>query len=200
LPRPVALAVSAVGLVAATGLATTWLTHSTPPPASPAMQTAGVIGDGAPCHVDYRLTQDTGDRFTAKITVRNTGDEAYKDWRLIFGLPGDQHADSPEWTEDAGVVTSLRRADELAPGTAVDFAFAGRYSGVNPFPTAFVLDDQRCSASLLGLTGVAVPVTVTVTAPPERVAAPLRRPPGPPPHHGKDKDREKGKEKDKGRP
>jgi eukaryotic-like serine/threonine-protein kinase len=162
-PRPVALAASAVGLVAATGLATTWMTHSTPQTHTmpPADQVAAVAAD---CHVDYRVTNDTGQRFTATITVRNTGDEAYKDWHLVFGLPGDQRVEGSDWVDDQGVVKSAARADELAPGTAVDMAFAGTYSGTNPFPTAFVVDDQKCSASLLGVSASPV-VPVTVVAP-----------------------------------
>jgi serine/threonine-protein kinase len=175
LPRPVALAASAVGLMAATGLATTWMTHSTPQPASAAGQVAPVSSD---CHVDYKLTQDTGDRFTATITVSNTGGEAYKDWRLVFGLPGGQRSSSPEWTDTGGVVTSRPRDEELAPGTSVKLAFAGTYSEANPFPTAFVLDDQRCSASLLGVSGGAV-VPVTVIAPqPGKETPPHANPPG----------------------
>jgi serine/threonine-protein kinase len=164
LSHPVAVAASAVGLIAATGLATTLVTHSTPPKtqASAAEQ---ALTDTSECHVDYRLMQDTGDRFAATVTVKNTGSEAYAHWRLVFGLPGEQTVDpaqADDWSYDDGVVTSQPQS-ELAPGTEAKLAFDGRYTGSNPFPTTFLLSDRRCSASLLGVAGR--PLAVTIVAP-----------------------------------
>ncbi len=167
-PRPAALVVSAVGLVALTGVATTWFSHSTPPPreASAADQ---IVAAPADCHVDYRLTKDTGKGFAATITVKNTGDQAYADWRLRFGLPGEQTLDpaqARQWTDEAGVVSSVPQPAELAPGSEVELGFGGRYTDVNPFPTTFLLDDHRCSTSLVGMSGQpAVPVTVVAPNP-----------------------------------
>lgn len=164
LPKPVLVAASAVGLIAATAIAATWMAHSTPQQTT-ALSTDQVLTEDAGCHVDYRLTRDTGSRFAATIAVKNTGSEAYADWRLTFGLPGQQTIEpavAKQWTDTDGVVTSVPQPD-LAPGTQAQLAFAGRYSDANPFPTAFLLDDRRCSASLLGISGQ--PVTVTVVTP-----------------------------------
>jgi serine/threonine-protein kinase len=165
LSRPVVLAAAAVALVAATGLATTWASHATPQQAE-AAGTAPSTGD---CHVDYQLTRDDGQRFAATITVRNTGAKAYDDWRLIFGLPGQQSIDPAQaavWLERDGIVTSRSQQKALAPGSSAQLAFAGQYADTNPFPTAFLLDQHSCSTSLLGVAGQVV-VPVTVVAPQE---------------------------------
>jgi serine/threonine-protein kinase len=179
-PGPAALMASAVGLVALTGVATTWFSHSSPeqPQASAADQ---IVAEQADCHVDYRLTQDTGNRFAATITVKNTGDRAYADWRLMFGLPGQQTLDpaqARQWTDDSGVVSSVPQPVDLAPGNEVELGFGGRYTDANPFPTTFLLDDHRCSTSLLGMTGrPAVPVTV-VAPNPQAAGGPKHAPAG----------------------
>jgi len=143
------------------------MAHSTPPPANAAHE----VAMEADCHVDYQLTEDTGERFAARITVRNTGDRAYADWRLVFGLPGEQRLDprrTPGWSDRDGVVTSQPQSGELIPGGEVNLAFAGRYTDANPFPTTFLLGERRCSAGLLGLAGgPAVPVVVAPQSPPQ---------------------------------
>lgn len=182
MPKPVAVGAAAIALVAATGLATTWATHSTPPQANAAGAVSSSAGD---CHVDYQLTRDDGQRFAATIKVRNTGDTAYEDWQLMFGLPGQQSLDPAQaavWAERDGIVTSRSQSQALAPGGSAQLAFAGRYAVANPFPTTFTLGNHTCSASLLGVAGrPAVPVTVTVVTP-------RQQQPAGPAHGGKNGD------------
>lgn len=173
LPRPVAMAASAIGLAALVGLATIWIGHSGP--SASAADTAADQVSTEDCHVDYRLTQDTGKRFTATISVRNTGEPADPGWRLVFGLPGDQSVDPKKakgWTQSDGVIRSQPQPAPLATGTSTDLAFAGQYAETNPFPTTFMLGDRRCSASLLGVTSSVVPVTVVAPQNPPKAAPP----------------------------
>ena len=160
--RPGAVTVLAVAVgVIVTG-ATAWLATAWGPADDPATVPAlaappPVAASGsAPCTATYRITGDTGSRFTATISVRNTGGAHPSGWRLALDLPGGQRIDTAqavEWSQDGPTVTSAPQPAALAPGAAAELALSGGYSGANPLPTVFRLDGQLCAATVLGPPG-----------------------------------------------
>ncbi|MFD3654628.1 cellulase family glycosylhydrolase [Streptomyces sp. NPDC058620] len=101
------------------------------------------------CAVTYRLS-DWGHQFNADVTIRNTGTEAIKGWRLDFAFPGSQTLTS-SW--NAKVVQDgkqLRATNEswtetIPAGGTVSFGMSGSSTGSNGIPAEFSLNSTLCS-------------------------------------------------------
>ncbi|QNE73622.1 cellulase family glycosylhydrolase [Streptomyces finlayi] len=101
------------------------------------------------CAVTYRLS-DWGHVFNADVTIRNTGTEAIKGWRLDFAFPGSQTLTS-SW--NAKVVQDgrqLRATNEswtetIPAGGTVSFGMSGSSTGANGVPAAFSLNSALCA-------------------------------------------------------
>ncbi|MCP2329021.1 serine/threonine-protein kinase [Hamadaea flava] len=164
-----------VGSVAAIAVvALVWLAAARLPAVGP--QAAGTpewTNTPAPpaCQVTYQVLGDTGERFTAAVTVTNTGPDPVRDWRLTFQLPGRQQVDealAQWWEQDGTTVSSRVQTQALAAGGTAKLSVTGRYTGGNQLPVAFTLRDADAVASC-------VPTVLGVVAPmvtPSQTSAP----------------------------
>jgi endoglucanase len=114
---------------------------------------ATVTTSGAPsgtCRVAYSAN-DWGGGFTANIIITNTGNTTINGWTLRFTWPGNQQITPPgweaSWSQAAAQVTgsNLVHNGTLAPGGSATAGFNGAYSGSNPRPVAFTLNNAPCT-------------------------------------------------------
>ncbi|WP_203671796.1 glycoside hydrolase family 6 protein, partial [Catellatospora methionotrophica] len=99
--------------------------------------------------------------FTASITVKNTGDPITS-WSLKFAFPAGQtytQGWSANWSASGANVTgtSLSHNGSLGTGASTSIGFNGRWSGSNPKPTAFTLNNVACTTG--GVTPSSSPST-----------------------------------------
>jgi hypothetical protein len=106
------------------------------------------------CRVEYRTDADTGERFTAEVTVTNTGTRPVDDWSVRFDLPGDQRlvAGSSAGLEQTGrtVVSRPAAGAGLPPGGSARLEVVGTYRTANTLPTTFALNGTRCEPIVQG--------------------------------------------------
>ena len=151
---------------------------STPPPPS--------------CQVTYQMTEHTDSHFAAAITVTNPGSTPIPNWQVAFELPADQYLDahmSKQWQHTGRIVASTPTSDPLTSATPARLAFAGGYTGTNPLPTQFWVNEVRCTATILAPPGTRAittadqPLTQARQTPASRDGGPDKNN-----RHGKDKD------------
>ncbi|KAA2252208.1 cellulase family glycosylhydrolase [Solihabitans fulvus] len=148
-------------------------------PAASAAPTQAATG----CEVAY-TTKDwnTGPGqggFGAALTVKNLG-APITSWTLRFAFPGGQQLSGSgwdaTWTQSGAAVTatSLSWNGALGTGASTDLGFNGSWSGSNPKPSGFSLNDVPCNGSnaqpTVAITSPAsgatfdAPATITATA------------------------------------
>ena len=140
-----------------------WTSSREPDRVGPAQAAAAGAGPptgvrhAAECKVRYRVDEDSGSAFIARLTVVNTGEHAVDDdWRMEFAYPGSQRlVDAVRAVAQNGRKVVLRGKSELGPGRSVTVALQGEYQGANPLPLAFRLDGHRCEAEVIGATSFA---------------------------------------------
>jgi cellulose 1,4-beta-cellobiosidase len=88
--------------------------------------------------------------FTANITLKNTGDPLTS-WTLAFDFPttGQQYTPSgwgANWSQSGTRVTgqSLSYNGNLATGASTNIGFNGTWTGTNPNPAAFTVNNVGC--------------------------------------------------------
>jgi endoglucanase len=101
------------------------------------------------CEVTYGVSQWPGG-FTATVTVANTSTAPLSSWRLAFAFPAGQRVTSgwgATWTQDGANVTAanLDYNASIAPGGSVRIGFNGSWSGSNPSPAVFTVNDNPCT-------------------------------------------------------
>lgn len=104
------------------------------------------------CRVSYSANTWGGGGFGAAITITNTGTSTINGWTLRFAFPGNQQVTqgwSATWTQQGVDVSaeSLSWNATLAPNASVGIGFNGAYSGSNPAPTAFTLNNAPCTVA-----------------------------------------------------
>jgi serine/threonine-protein kinase len=171
-----AVAAAGVALLAVTGAV--WAKTGRTPTEGTLAAGAGAPAAAAPvapieCEVRYRLTADTGQAFTALVTVVNAGSTAVEPWRLSFSFPGDQtvKAVAGRVVQEGRDVT-VRGTATLAAGSSTAVRLSGGYATSNAFPLDFALDGNACRPSVSGIPA-APPTGPTVT----RKAPPKKAPP-----------------------
>ncbi|WP_344350902.1 cellulose binding domain-containing protein, partial [Catellatospora coxensis] len=112
------------------------------------------IAHAAPgCDITYTTNDWTeapgSGGFTASITVKNTGDPITS-WSLKFAFPAGQtytQGWSANWTASGANVTgtNLSHNGTLGTGASTSIGFNGRWTGSNPKPTAFTLNNVACT-------------------------------------------------------
>ncbi|WP_117211705.1 glycoside hydrolase family 9 protein [Allorhizocola rhizosphaerae] len=109
-------------------------------------------GGGASCDVAYAVESSWGGGFTGKITIKNTGTTTINGWTLRFPFTAGQtlvHGWSATWAQ-SGVNVSATAQDwnrTIAPGASVSIGFNASWSGSNPEPTSFTLNNNPCTVS-----------------------------------------------------
>jgi serine/threonine-protein kinase len=142
----------------------TWTATREPDQVGPAQAAAAGAGPpagirhGAGCKVRYRVDEDTGRDFAARLTVVNTGEQAVdEDWRMEFAYPGTQRLTDPaQSVAQNGRKVVVRGSADLRPGRSVSVELSGEYRGANPLPIAFRLDGHRCEAEVIGATSITI--------------------------------------------
>ena len=105
--------------------------------------------------------------FTANITINNLGDPVTA-WTLRFAFPGSQTLTPPGWSANWSqsgqnmTATPLDWNRTLATGGSTTIGFNGRWTGSNPNPTVFTLNNVTCTG---GPPPVNQPPTVSLTSP-----------------------------------
>jgi serine/threonine-protein kinase len=128
------------------------------PEAAPAGLGAGSGAQPVACEVRYDLRQDSGNEFTAGVTLTNAGDAALTGWRLDFRFPADQQvvwSSGGTWQQSGQsvVVEGTGIAGALPAGRSVILGFEGSYRDANPLPTAFRLNGAECDHVLTASAG-----------------------------------------------
>ncbi|MFL6121719.1 cellulose binding domain-containing protein [Actinophytocola sp.] len=129
-------------------------TGSEPPPADPPPTdpppTNPPPATGA-CAVTYGVSQWPGG-FTGSVTIANTGTAAISGWTLAFTFPAGQRVTSgwgATWTQGSGsagvTAANLDYNGSIAPGGSVQVGFNGSWTGANPAPAAFTVNDNPCT-------------------------------------------------------
>ncbi|HEU4346616.1 MAG TPA: serine/threonine-protein kinase [Actinoplanes sp.] len=167
-----------------------WTSTREPAEVGPAQAAAAGAGPptgvrhAAECKVRYRVEEDTGRDFAARLTVVNTGDhEVDDDWRMEFAYPGTQRLTDPvRAVAQKGRKVVLHGRSGLGPGRSITVGLRGDYRGSNPLPLAFRLDGHICEAEVIGATSVTVVERSSPREPaPSAPAAPAaRKKPKPP--------------------
>ena len=119
---------------------TTTTTTTTPPPPP------------GGCRVTYGVPSQWADGFTGRVVITNTASTAVDGWTLRFAFTAGQRVTSgwsATWSQPAGggavSATDLSWNAGIAPGATVELGFTGSWSGANPAPTAFTLNDRACT-------------------------------------------------------
>jgi xyloglucan-specific exo-beta-1,4-glucanase len=101
------------------------------------------------CAVTYGIDQWPGG-FTGSVTIANTSTAPLSSWRLAFTFPAGQRVTSgwgATWTQDGANVTAanLEYNTTIAPGGSVRIGFNGSWSGSNPPPGGFTVNNTPCT-------------------------------------------------------
>jgi expansin (peptidoglycan-binding protein) len=133
-----------------TGTSTASPTPTATPTTPTATPTTTPTASGG-CRVTYAVN-DWGSGFTGTVTIANTGTTAINGWTLGFAFPGNQQVGqgwSATWAQSGANVTATNASfnGTIAPGANTQIGFNGTYSGANPRPTAFTLNNTTCAAA-----------------------------------------------------
>ncbi|MER7541492.1 non-reducing end alpha-L-arabinofuranosidase family hydrolase [Spirillospora sp. NPDC127506] len=120
------------------------------------------------CKVDYKVTAQWNNGFTAAVTIDNLGD-AVNGWELSWTFGSGQQI-TQIWnavkSQSGSAVTASDAGYNAAvpSGGSVSFGFNGSWSGSNPVPGAFSLNGAVCTGEP-GPTSTATPPDDTGTLP-----------------------------------
>ena len=101
------------------------------------------------CAVTYGVNQWPGG-FTGSVTIANTSTTPLSSWRLAFSFPAGQRVTSgwgATWAQTGAEVTAtnLDYNGSIAPGGSVRIGFNGSWSGSNPSPAGFTVNNNPCT-------------------------------------------------------
>ena len=101
------------------------------------------------CEVNYAISSDWGNGFTAKVIVTNQG-EAWSGWDATWTMPSGQQItglwNGTHSQSGANVaVASYAWNANVTTNASVDFGFNGSYSGENTLPNDFRINGVLCS-------------------------------------------------------
>jgi endoglucanase len=126
------------------------------------------------CQVTYTTNEWTTSPgqggFGAAISVRNLGDPLTS-WTLRFTYPGSQQVTLPgwgaAWSQSGAEVTgpNMPWNGNLGTGASTSIGFNGTWSGSNPAPTSFSLNNVVCTGSTT-TPPTNQPPRVSITSPP----------------------------------
>ena len=124
----------------------TTTTTKAPPPAT----SAAPPKPAKACAAAYRITGQSQGRFTAILTVRNTGTEAVNGWSLLWTVSnGDTLTDVSNATgRQTGAVVSVANETynrQIASGGSVQLGITGTTRSTHKAPTAFVFNSVQCA-------------------------------------------------------
>ncbi len=121
-----------------------------PPPTDPPPTTTPPPTSGT-CRVTYGVNQWPGG-FTGSVTIANTGTSAMSGWTLAFTFGAGQRVSSgwgATWTQGPSsanvTATNLDYNSSISPGGSVQIGFNASWTGSNPTPAAFAVNNNPCT-------------------------------------------------------
>ncbi len=108
---------------------------------------------GGSCDVSYVVESQWPGAFTGKVVIKNTGTSTINGWTLRFAFPASGQSVTQGWSatwSQSGANVSAVNLDwnrVLAPGASTQIGFNGTWSGTNPEPAAFTLNNAPCTIS-----------------------------------------------------
>ncbi len=121
---------------------------TSPPISQPTGQPAA--GKTGMCRVRYTIREQWGDGFTADIVITNLASTPINGWSLVFFFTPNQKL-LAAWDATAAqngrvvTVSDGGRKTLIAAGSSISFGLQGSWSGANPVPAAFSLNDASCA-------------------------------------------------------
>ncbi len=111
---------------------------------------ATTLANGFACHVAYAVTTQWDVGFGTAITITNTGNKAFNNWKLTWTWAGNQQI-TQSWNStytqtgpNASLVYASYNKNIAAGATLSGLGFNGSYSGTNTAPTAFYVNGTLC--------------------------------------------------------
>ncbi|WP_180290473.1 sigma-70 family RNA polymerase sigma factor [Streptomyces sp. TLI_171] len=109
-------------------------------------------GRGGPgCEVRYRVTELSGDRFSARLSLRNTSDRSVSGWALRRPLPAGEHLTAAWPGTGAGSeppggaeIHDGGRNAEVPPGGSAVTGFTGSWTHPHPAPRTITPNGRPC--------------------------------------------------------
>jgi hypothetical protein len=144
-------------------VATLLATFSTLAVLRPAYAAAG-------CRVDYAVTNQWSGGFQASVTLTNVGDPL-NGWTLGFSFPdtGQKLTQgwSATWAQSGTAVTAANASwnGSVATGGTVSLGFTGTFTGANPPPTQFTINNTACTGTVPTTSPTTPPTTPPTTNP-----------------------------------
>jgi endoglucanase len=129
------------------------------------------------CSVTYTVQSQWPGGFAANLTITNLG-SSIPAWMLGFEFPNAgqrvDHGWSATWSQAGPEVTaaSMSWNGPLGTGASTTVGFVGAWSGANPVPTAFTLNDITCDGTVTQPTTSPPPTSPPPTSPPPSGPAP----------------------------
>jgi len=106
------------------------------------------------CRVRHSVASRSRGRFSAVMTVTNTGRSPVRGWTLRWGYPDLEPPAAPRLSDgwraavsvDAfgGQAIDVEASHLIPPGGSVTIAYLGTTSGQTPVPDRFTLNGVRC--------------------------------------------------------
>src|SRR5688572_3620356 len=144
-------------------VATLLATFSTLAVLRPAYAAAG-------CRVDYAVTNQWSGGFQASVTLTNVGDPL-NGWTLRFSFPdtGQKLTQgwSATWAQSGTAVTAANASwnGSVATGGTVSLGFTGTFTGANPSPAQFTINNTACTGTVPTTSPTTAPTTPPTTPP-----------------------------------
>jgi large repetitive protein len=111
---------------------------------------ATTLANGSACHVVYTVTTQWDVGFGTAITITNTGNKSFDNWKLTWTWGGNQQitqAWNSTYTQtgpSASLVNVSYNKNIAAGATLSGMGFNASYSGTNTAPTAFYVNGTLC--------------------------------------------------------
>ncbi|GIH06459.1 hypothetical protein Rhe02_45260 [Rhizocola hellebori] len=118
--------------------------RTTTPPQQPSTGKTGL------CRVRYTIREQWNTGFTADIIITNLASTPIDGWSLVFSFTPNQKL-LAAWDATAAqngrvvTVSDGGRKTLIAAGQSISFGLQGNWTGANPVPSAFTLNDASCA-------------------------------------------------------
>ncbi|MFF7333024.1 cellulose binding domain-containing protein [Streptomyces sp. NPDC008150] len=109
-------------------------------------------GQTGACAVTYKVTNQWPGGFQADVQVTNTGTTAWNGWSLKWAFADGQKV-TQLWNADytqSGTAVTARNVSwnaNVAAGSSAAFGLTGSWTGANPKPASFSVNDAACTVS-----------------------------------------------------
>ena len=120
------------------------------------------------CSATYSVTSQWSTGFTANVSVTNLGD-ALTSWTVAWDFAAGQTV-TQSWngsfaqSDTTVTITNAGYNGSVAANGSLAFGFNGTWTGSNPSPSSFALNDVTCTGSTTGTASAVASASTTTTA------------------------------------